>query len=337
VWGKLALAALGLMLAFLLSEGILRLAGVAPDVVYLSVGRYRSSPDPRIGYEPIPNFSHEGSQLRYFEFFGTSNSLGFRDDEPVVPKPADENRILVLGDSITMGLLLPQTANLYTSILQRLLRRRDPGARVLNFGVAGYNTMQEVAILETKGLALEPDVVILQYCMNDREMVNGGIVEHLRALERRRGGIDPSPLPRGLKESALYRFLRYRVFPDRVQRKRASDRARALEHLGDDTVEESFARLGELARREGFEVLTVLFPRLTGFQPGDDEEYRIIAGYSAANGFHHLDLRDTFAACREGGEIALDDLHPNQRGHGCAAIAIAGAMRAADLDEVPSW
>jgi hypothetical protein len=37
----------------------------------------------------------------------------------------------------------------------------------LNFGVWGYNTMQEVELFKTKGLKYSPDMLILQYDSND--------------------------------------------------------------------------------------------------------------------------------------------------------------------------
>ncbi|HEY5657362.1 MAG TPA: SGNH/GDSL hydrolase family protein, partial [Myxococcota bacterium] len=44
--------------------------------------------------------------------------------------------------------------------------------RALNFGVPGYNTAQELALLEARVLAFEPDVVILQYTINDLHVCN---------------------------------------------------------------------------------------------------------------------------------------------------------------------
>ena len=45
-------------------------------------------------------------------------------------------------------------------------------AKVLNFGVPGYNMVQELEVLRTKILPLKVDLVILQYCINDEHITN---------------------------------------------------------------------------------------------------------------------------------------------------------------------
>ena len=44
--------------------------------------------------------------------------------------------------------------------------------KVLNFGVPGYNTAQELEVLKTKALMFEPRMVILQYFINDTHICN---------------------------------------------------------------------------------------------------------------------------------------------------------------------
>lgn len=46
-----------------------------------------------------------------------------------------------------------------------------------------------------------------------------------------------------------------------------------------------------------------------------------------------LDLRPAFQRCARDGEIALDTLHPNVRGHRCAAQALARALEEPPADE----
>ena len=43
------------------------------------------------------------------------------------------------------------------------------GVEVLNFGVPGYNLDQEIEVLRTRALELDPDVVVIAFCLNDLE------------------------------------------------------------------------------------------------------------------------------------------------------------------------
>lgn len=120
---------------------------------------YQRNSNPFIRYELIPNYKDE--RLSF-------NSLGFRDDEVAIPKPEHTYRIVLLGDSETMSYLLPQDEKL-DNHLENILNVPDAKMHyeVINTGVEGYGTLQELEVLRTKVLRLEPDLVILNYCLND--------------------------------------------------------------------------------------------------------------------------------------------------------------------------
>ena len=97
-----------------------------------------------------------------------TNSLGLRSPEIALAKPPDMFRILVLGDSVTFGWSL-RGEDTYASQLASLLATLRPNQRVevINAGVSGYGTWQELRWLQETGLALEPDVIIVQAHLND--------------------------------------------------------------------------------------------------------------------------------------------------------------------------
>src|SRR5579883_2647859 len=92
------------------------------------------------------------------------NSRGFRDRERTFEKPADTFRIAVLGNSWTEALQVPQEKT-YTAVLEQQLNDRKcfAGKRVevLNFGVAGYSTAQELLLLRQKVWNYHPDLILL--------------------------------------------------------------------------------------------------------------------------------------------------------------------------------
>ncbi len=102
------------------------------------------------------------------EFEVTISSQGFRERE-LGPKSGDEFRILVLGDSFTMGWGVSYEET-YPHVLGELLNAARPAKRitVINGGVAGYGPWQERIFLNERGWDLEPDMVLLQlYPEND--------------------------------------------------------------------------------------------------------------------------------------------------------------------------
>lgn len=94
------------------------------------------------------------------------NSHGFRDQERSYEKPEDTVRIAVLGNSWTEALQVPQE-KIYTAVLQQRLMQDAcfPGKRVevLNFGVAGYSTAQELLTLQQEVWKYHPDIVLLAF------------------------------------------------------------------------------------------------------------------------------------------------------------------------------
>ncbi|MEQ1862086.1 MAG: hypothetical protein ABMA13_19385, partial [Chthoniobacteraceae bacterium] len=99
-----------------------------------------------------------------------TNELGFRDAEngPVAPKQPGEYRVVVLGDSFTVGAGVPFEA-LATTLLEAKLRERS--VRVLNLGTAGYSLIEHALVLDEVAPALQPDAVIVaNYVPNDYEL-----------------------------------------------------------------------------------------------------------------------------------------------------------------------
>ena len=96
------------------------------------------------------------------------NSDGFRDRNFSVEKPNNTVRIMALGDSFVFGLGV-ELNDSYPKQLEILLNKNkgEQNYEVLNFGVPGYNTKQEVEMLKEKGLKYKPDIVILGYLGND--------------------------------------------------------------------------------------------------------------------------------------------------------------------------
>jgi len=94
------------------------------------------------------------------------NSHGFRDQEHSYVKPPDTVRVAVLGNSWTEALQVPLEKT-YCSVLAQTLTGSPCFARkrveVLNFGVAGYSTGQELLLLQQEVWKYHPDVILVAF------------------------------------------------------------------------------------------------------------------------------------------------------------------------------
>jgi lysophospholipase L1-like esterase len=126
-----------------------------PQIVYQS--------DPDIRYVLAP-------QQRGWidDGFVTTNSLGFRGREVVLPKPHGRLRIVAIGDSITFGWGVNDD-DTFCARIEQLLREKFAGRDldVVNLGVGGYDTWQEVALLKRNAARLQPDLVLVGFYSND--------------------------------------------------------------------------------------------------------------------------------------------------------------------------
>ena len=80
-----------------------------------------------------------------------TNSSGFRNTRDFTyDKPTHTYRVLSLGDSHTQGYEVRQDAT-FSAVLERRLASKGFRAEVLNAGVSGFSTAEELALLEAEG------------------------------------------------------------------------------------------------------------------------------------------------------------------------------------------
>ncbi|MEN8217867.1 MAG: GDSL-type esterase/lipase family protein [Pseudomonadota bacterium] len=149
---------------------------------YATIMKIQSN-NPRIGHEHRPNCRAwlMGVEVK-------TNSFGLRNNETTLEKPPNTYRIVVLGDSITMGWGVPQDQT-YPTQLERMFNTQAPEGfplhmhyEILNLGIGNYNTAQEVTRLRHIGLQFDPDLILLAFFINDAEPVpqqkSGFLIEH---------------------------------------------------------------------------------------------------------------------------------------------------------------
>ena len=106
----------------------------------------------------------------------TTNDKGFRNEKnfPYEPAPG-KLRILALGDSHTAGYEVAQNET-YSAVLEELLLAGRIDAEVINSGISGFGTAEQLVFLENEGLKYKPDIVIVGFYANDfQDNVKSGL------------------------------------------------------------------------------------------------------------------------------------------------------------------
>jgi lysophospholipase L1-like esterase len=268
---------------------------------------------------PLVGHVHRPSQeLELMDVTVRINSAGFRDDEYPLEKGA-RWRIVFLGDSLTFGWGVEKEQSFEHWLERELDARR--ATEIINFAAGNYNTVQEVNLFLEKGLAYDPDQVVLFYFINDAEPVprrsrfpwlgNVRVVtfywSRIKALLAR---LDPQAGGFQTYYSALYA-------PDAEGWRRSRG---------------ALMELRDACRARDIALQVVLLPELHELVDYPfAREHAQVATFLRSNGVPALDLAPAFANEKDPTSlwVAPDDAHPNARAHeqiGLYSLAfIAGA------------
>ena len=121
--------------------------------------------DPNLGWKLKPGASgewnKEGASLVQV------NSEGLRDREHTKAKPPNTLRVAVVGDSFTEGIHVPVEQTFWSKLERKLGNceavKGKKNVEVINFGVMGYGTAQELVMLRQKVWDYNPDIVVLAF------------------------------------------------------------------------------------------------------------------------------------------------------------------------------
>jgi lysophospholipase L1-like esterase len=314
---------LSLCVSFVIGEVVLRLIG------------YRGAPQSFIGniYEvqdPILDWRYTpGSEVWLGGLIFRYNKAGFRDVDHEVGRQKGVTRIVVVGDSVSEGNGV-KTEAVFSRVLQAKL---GPGYEVINVAASGLNTPQEVHLFEAHGLQYEPDVVVLNFVLNDIDFYSNlaGQRRYYAEMDKRIGilGLSINPeLKRLLKSSALIYFLKEQT-GNLIQRLSGVDSTGADYYTGlwsDERNREkattAFDRLLTLKKKHSFDVVVIIWPLIVEYA-----DYRFawihnwIEQEAEKRGFVSIDLLPEFSKMHHRKlQVAIEDtVHPNARGHALAA------------------
>lgn len=242
------------------------------------------------------------------------NHLGLMDREHEIPKPKDVFRIVVLTGSIANDGVIPFEDRFFRRLEHQLAGAVPDGRKVevVNVSCEGYNTVQQIRLLEKVGLRYEPDLVIVAYMLTSASIQNGGY--------RRIGN-----------SFFLFRFLPA-IAIARTGSYCAMHAPFHDSYTFDLIVRNSFERLDLLRRLHRFQAMIAVLPVVEEFDdPVCSRIYDKVVGVAREVGLPTVRVPDAFkgepairfAKPGERGDVA----HPNVEGHHRIGDTIAASVR----------
>jgi GDSL-like Lipase/Acylhydrolase. len=174
----------GLLMGVIIGEIGLRVAGIRgyPKIADFAdsapTGFHTSDRD--LGWKLKPGAS--GEWKGEGESFVRVNSQSLRDREHTKAKPPNTLRVAVLGDSFTEAIHVPIEQTFWSKLERKLGNCEAVKGRkkveVINFGVQGYGTAQELVMLRKKVWDYHPDIVVLAVFIGNDVINNSPKLEY---------------------------------------------------------------------------------------------------------------------------------------------------------------
>lgn len=220
--------------------------------------------------------SSKDADLRWrFSSEQDRNSLGLKNRE-ITKKEVGHLRILFLGDSL-IWTGETSSGELYTQVIEKNLNKEPSLAakpiEIINAGIPGYTTYQELEFLKIYGLDMEPDLVVLGFVFNDvyykylHKPVEGSFLGPEPTVQLHR--FDTNTFPGILFARsylahksffALERFVKKsRGYPD-FSFERRDDFYLAWKDYGWDETTELIGEMKDLLQKKNIQLMVVVFP-----------------------------------------------------------------------------
>jgi hypothetical protein len=260
----------------------------------------------------------------YNDISANANSHGHRDQDVSLHKPDGIFRIMIIGDSFTVGANVEER-DAYPSVLEELLTQQvSPKIEVINTGIGGHSPWQYAQYLEHYGLEFKPDLVVVGLFVGNDVIVDRFSLEQTQTAVmgrriRRESAADPLietkvflyenshiarmymnlgvPVNIDFRRQAcddfipIYITIQSRRLPVHLREMNESNAALAAKSI------EQIVRMSDLATANGSELVVVLIPDENQLNP-DLQKQVIEAGTEDDYDFSMPQsmLRDAFAA-----------------------------------------
>jgi len=261
------------------------------------------------------------------------NPFGLRSFHVNEEKPDGVKRIVVLGDSFSWGDQITQLESTWPYVMERLLWDGGLEVQVLNLAEPGFTTVNSAERLELLGWRFRPDLVILQYLLNDP----------LPSAPNGRAESEswlfpvwdlPPEIDAVRRHSYLYAFLNDRLVALQM-RYRFRDGYASLyddEFIGWQECRQAMESMAISCRRRDLPMMMAVFPALQGALDESYQHHQLhlkVMGVARSLGLPSIDLTKNLAAVDPDAgrwQAAPWDAHPNVEAHALLGRAMAEAV-----------
>ena len=268
------------------------------------------SDDPLIGHEHRPNADTVLMGVRV-----TTNDAGLRNDNVSIDKRAGSTRVIMLGDSVLFGWGVKQDETV-SARLQSGWRASGRDVEVINTGDGNYNAIMEVEFFLKRLAQYKPDVVVLNYFINDPEPIPS---HDTNWIER-------------TSEAWVFYNSRFDIARRELEVGERTDWQDYYNGLYDDArnpggwraVVEWIGKMAVYCKENNIRLLIVNYPELHVLRPYPFPQVRKrLSALAAELGVPYLDLLDSVQDQNPADLwVTRPDPHPNGRAHGLFAEAI---------------
>lgn len=263
--------------------------------------------DPLLMWRPRPNYPG-------------LNAEGFRDKEYKREKEKNVFRILVLGDSSTMGWGISDPSKLYHSLLEDKLNQdfqyQDIRYEVINGGITGYTSYQGLNLYRFIGAKYNPDIVTFYFGINDP--VHRFYMSDKDILKR---NIELSNL------SGLYRFLS-KLHSYRVLRKgigeflnQGNNPLINIPRVSKEDFKANILEMNTLCKHNNALLILISPPfakdKSKGGENAEDvaEYKKLLEDIARENNIHFIQIEELTEQKYSAMNYFIDAEHPNEAGH----------------------
>ena len=166
--------------------------------------------------------------FEYLAGIPSEDNKGFREKINMYEKEKNTVRILVLGDSYSWGDKISNPKDIWPNVLQEKLTKKYPKNKieVINLACCGFTTVNELEIFYKIGIKMLPDIVVVQFTLNDPLPSGPGLKrvgsswlqeqykqkEEIKELNQKKQKKKNKILSFLKRKSAFYRWLNNRFF-----------------------------------------------------------------------------------------------------------------------------
>lgn len=326
---RIAAVGAGLAAGVLLSEGALRVVKLAPTVGVVTASEREFGSIPGILSPEQDLVDRRHPRLPYHV---VADSLGYRGLPFPRRKPPGEFRVLFTGDSFVFGDFVNDHETLPAQLELRLRERCD-GVRVVNAGLDAATIVDEGHMVE-RGLAVEPDLVLLLFSENDIADLNRASTwDQLAANRQAKSRFPLSIAYPVLRHTALWNFalqaranLASRRQPVRIDWSGAAADDSVTQRLR-KTYRQTLVGLRDQLRARGVPLRLIAYPSHHALT-NDSQRGQVawLMRTATSDSVPAIDLLPALTANGEPVErlyLLPDDGHPSPRGYSVAATELA--------------